>query len=118
MGAAWDGEHLWTMDGDGRVSCFDISAWPTVVAVPGNDFSAPSPACRGLWFDGQHFWTAESIDGSLGWIYALDHSGAVVDQLLEPAFEGWAACVVRDPQPIFADGFESGDTSGWGGSAR
>jgi len=113
MGSAWDGEHLWTMDGDGHISCFDISAWPNVVAVPANDLSAPSPDCRGLWFDGEHFWTAESIDGSPGWIYRFDHGGTVVEQWQEPAFQGWAACMVRDPQPIFADGLESGDTSRW-----
>jgi hypothetical protein len=113
MGSAWDGHYLWIMDGDGQVSCFDISGWPTVVAVPGNDFAAPSSRCRGLWFDGEHFWTAENIDGSLGWIYTIDHTGSIVSQWLEPAFDGWAACRVLDPRPIFADGFESGGTAAW-----
>jgi len=61
MGSAWDGQFFWTMDGDGQVHCFDISGWPTVTAVPANDFPAPSPACRGLHFDGTHFWSADSI---------------------------------------------------------
>jgi hypothetical protein len=113
LGSAWDGEFLWTMDGNGQVSCFDLSAWPTVVAVPGNDFSAPSGDCRGLWFDGEHFWSAESLDGSLGWIYRFDHVGTVTGQWLEPAFQGWAAVLIRDPHAIFADGFESGSTSRW-----
>jgi len=113
MGSAWDGDFLWTMDGGGQVSCFDVSAWPNVVAVPANDFAAPSSDCRGLWFDGEHYWSAESIEDSLGWIYKFDHSGAVVTQWLEPAFQGWAACMVLDPLPIFADGFESGNLSAW-----
>ena len=124
MGSAWDGEYFWIMDGDGQVRCFDLSGWPNVVAVPSDHFGAPSASCRGLWFDGEHFWSAENLDGSLGWIYRFDRSGAVVDRWLEPAFDGWAACMVGDPLPIFADGFESGDLSGWtsgfenGGSSR
>jgi hypothetical protein len=116
QGSAFDGRYLWTMDGSGRVSCFDLAAWPTVVPVPANDLDAPSPDCRGLWFDGEYFWTAEHVDGALGWIFVFDHSGTVVQQWLEPAFDGWAACRVRDPKPIFADGFESGGTSSWSSS--
>jgi hypothetical protein len=112
-GSAWDGQYLWTMDGSGRMSCFDLSAWPTVVPVPTNDFDAPSPDCRGLWFDGESFWTAEHIDGDLGWIFVFDHSGAVMQQWLAPAFDGWAACRVRDPGHIFSDGFETGGTTRW-----
>ncbi|MGD8438931.1 MAG: hypothetical protein PVG53_00235, partial [Holophagae bacterium] len=113
QGSAFDGQYLWTMDGSGRVNCFDLSGWPTVVAVPANDLDAPSPDCRGLWFDGEHFWTAENVDGALGWIFVFDHNGDVIHQWLEPAFDGWAAGRVRDPGPLFSDGFESGGTSNW-----
>lgn len=115
-GSTWDGEFFWTMDSSGRLHCFDLSAWPDVTAVPGNDFDAPSPDCRGLSFDGEHFWSAESLEDSLGEIFVFDHTGTVIQQWTEPAFQGWAAAVVRDPQPIFGDGFESGDTTIWSAS--
>lgn len=104
---------LWTLDDAGQVKCLDLSAWPTVTQVPGNNFSSPTPHCRGLFFDGTFFWTAESIDGALGYIYKFDHAGAVVAQWLEPAFNGWAAVVIRVDDPIFSDGFESSGTGNW-----
>jgi hypothetical protein len=115
MGMAWDGTHLWTLNDSNQIRCWDLSGWPTVTAVPDNDFVPPTPDCRGLWFDGEHFWTAESIDGSLGHIYRFDADGAIVEQWREPAFRGWGACRVPDPAHIFSDGFESGDLSAWGG---
>ncbi len=113
MGAASDGTYLWTLNDVNQIRCWDISGWPAVAAVPANDFTPPSPHCRGLWFDGEYFWTAESLEDSLGYIYQFDRTGAVVNQWLEPAFSGWSACVVRDTGPLFADGFESGDTTAW-----
>ena len=104
LGCAWDSTYLWTLDDMNIIKCWDVSGWPGVVAVPSLNFTPPSPACRGLWFDGQYFWTAESLDG-LGYIYQFDYSGAVINQWLEPAFSGWSACVVRD----FITG--SGETS-------
>jgi hypothetical protein len=115
MGMAWDGAYLWTLNDTNQMKCWDISAWPTVSAVPANDVTPPSPDCRGLWFDGQYFWTAESRDGSLGWIYRFDHSGTVIDQWREPAFQGFASARVFDPEPLFEDDFESGTTSAWSG---
>jgi len=113
MGLAWDGAYLWTLNPANQVRCWDISAWPTVTEIAGNAFAPPTPECRGLWFDGQHFWTAESLDGSLGWIYEFEQGGTVVAQWREPAFRGFAAAGVFDPEPIFSDNFESGDTSAW-----
>lgn len=113
MGMAWDGSYLWTLNDSNEIRCWDLSGWPTVTAVPDNDFVPPTPVCRGLWFDGQHFWTAESIDGTLGFIYLFDHDGNVIEQWLEPAFRGWGACRVPDPLEIFSDGFESGDNTAW-----
>lgn len=111
FGAAWDGSWLWTMEENGQVRCWDISAWPQVTAVPGNDFSAPSADCRGLFWDGEAFWSAESLEGAVGFIYRFDATGQVLAQWLEPAFRGWGACVVE--LGLFADGFESGDASAW-----
>ena len=50
--------------------------------------------CRGLWFDGVYFWTAESYEDSLGYIYQFDYNGDIVNQWLEPAYSGWSACVI------------------------
>jgi hypothetical protein len=95
FGSAWDGEFYWTLNDSDQIRCWDISAWPTVSEVTSNAFAPPSPACRGLWFDGQYFWTAESKEG-LGSIFQFDHAGQVIDEWTEPAFYGWAACVIRD----------------------
>jgi len=119
MGSAWDGAHLWTLDNAGHMRCWDLSSWPDVVEIPGAALQAPSPHCRGLWFDGELFWTAESLEDSLGFIYRFDATGTVVDQWLEPAFSGWAAAVVHIPdETIFADGFESGGTGSWSTAAE
>jgi len=96
MGSAWDGEYLWTLnDDENRVKCWSVSSWPLMVEVPGKGFSPPSGACRGLWFDGEYFWTAESIEETLGQIYRFDYDGTIVDRWLAPAFRGWGAGVVR-----------------------
>ena len=96
LGCAWDGQYLWTLDDTGPVRCWDLGRWPEVAAVTANDFAPPSSRCRGLWFDGEHFWSAESGD-SPGYIYVFDHDGQVVQQWPEPAFSGWAAVMVPDP---------------------
>jgi hypothetical protein len=94
-GGAWDGDYYWTLTDENLIKCWDVSAWPSVTQVPENAFAPPTSECRGLWFDGQYFWTAESIDGILGHIYQFNHRGAVVNQWVEPAFRGWSACVVE-----------------------
>jgi hypothetical protein len=99
MGSAWDGTYYWTLNDENLIKCWDISAWPTVIEVVANSFTPPSPQCRGLWFDGQDFWSAESIDGILGYIYQFDYNGKVINNWLEPAFRGWAACVVTVNRP-------------------
>ncbi|UCH83943.1 MAG: T9SS type A sorting domain-containing protein [Candidatus Latescibacterota bacterium] len=95
LGCAWDGTYFWTLDDTNLIKCWDLSSWPTVTAVPDNDFTPPSPNCRGLYFDGELFWSAESGD-SPGWIYRFTHDGKPVDQWPEPAFSGWGAALVVD----------------------
>ncbi|MBD3349505.1 MAG: T9SS type A sorting domain-containing protein [Candidatus Eisenbacteria bacterium] len=107
LGMAWDGEYMWTLDDTGVMKCWDMGGWPDVAEVPGNAFAAPSAECRGLWFDGKDFWTAESLDGALGQIYIFEHGGNVVWSVPEPAHSGWGACVVPDP---------SADIEAFGGS--
>jgi hypothetical protein len=94
MGGAWDGVYYWTLNDTNEVKCWDLSGWPTVTEVPSNNFTPPTSACRGLWFDGEYFWSAENFDGYLGNIYQFDYFGSIVDQWSEPAYRGWAACVV------------------------
>lgn len=97
FGSAWDGAHFWTLDDTNVIQCWDLSGWPTVRAVPPLNFTPPSPECRGLWFDGEYFWSAESKDGILGKIYRFDHEGHVIREWTEPAFSGWGACVLDVP---------------------
>ncbi len=92
--SCWDGGYLWTLD-DGMISCWDISDWPNLVQITANTFSAPTTDCRGLWFDGEYFWSAESKE-NLGYIYKFDYEGNIIQQWLEPAFRGWSACMVHD----------------------
>jgi hypothetical protein len=96
LGCAWDGQYLWTLDDTDIVKCWDLSGWPTVTQVPGNNFNPPSPQCRGLYFDGEYFWSAESGD-SPGLIYKFDYSGKMIEQWSEPAFSGWGAAFIEDP---------------------
>jgi len=99
MGSAWDGSYYWTLTDENNIKCWDISNWPTIIELSENDFTPPTEYCRGLWFDGEYFWTAESIDESLGYIYQFDYTGTVINQLLEPAYNGWAACIIEDFYP-------------------
>lgn len=102
FGSAWDGEYLWTLDDSGVAKCWDIAGWPLLAHVPGNDITVPSAACRGLFFDGERFWSAESLEGVLGKIYRFDHDGTVVRQWTAPAYQGWGACLLSDPTGVDA----------------
>jgi hypothetical protein len=82
-----------------EIRCWDISGWPVLNEQQSNNFAPPSPNCRGLWFDGEYFWTAESYESSLGQIYQFDYSGTVINQWLAPAFSGWGICVVTLNSP-------------------
>ena len=94
MGSAWDGDYYWTLDEGNLIKCWDISSWPNVTELPSNAFIPPSLYCRGLWFDGQYFWTAECVDDSLGYIYQFDYNGDIINQWIEPTFKGWSACYI------------------------
>lgn len=95
-GGAWDDEYYWTLNTDGEIRCWDISDWETIVEVPSNNFSPPTSDCKGLWFDGEYFWTAESLEDSPGYIYKFDYAGNVLEQWQEPTFSGYSAVVVED----------------------
>jgi hypothetical protein len=94
-GGASNNNYYWTLNDAGAIQCWDFLEWPNKVEVPENNFSPPTPDCRGLWHDGQYFWSAESKQG-LGHIYKFDSNGTVVQQWLEPSFSGWGACVIKD----------------------
>jgi len=95
LGAAWDGQYYWTLDDTNLIKCWDLAGWPTLTHIAGNDFAPPSAACRGLWFDGEHFWTAENGDAP-GSIYRFDDTGQILEQWPESAFSGWGVCVLHD----------------------
>ena len=101
-GSAWDGNYLWTLGDENIIKCWDITNWPVIVAIPDSNFSPPTDSCRGLWYDGEYFWTAES-GSNVGKIYRFGRNGNIIQQWNEPAFSGWAACVVEDffePIPV------------------
>jgi hypothetical protein len=113
FGSAWDGDYYWTIDDSNQVRCWDISNWPTITEIQGNMFTPPTAECRGLWFDGQYFWTAESISGVNGKIYRFDYDGSVISQWDEPIFSGWAACVIEiDDEPPDIPDSPSGPSNG------
>ena len=92
FGSTWDGEYLWTLDGE-TMRCWDVAGWPALTELSERAFAPPSMLCRGLSFDGEHFWTAESGEAA-GSIYSFDYQGQVVSQMTAPAFIGWGACPV------------------------
>jgi hypothetical protein len=94
-GAAWDGSFYWTLTDDGIVKCWKIEAWPSVIELSAKNFSPPTPDCRGLWYDGEYFWTAESFESEPGYIYQFDYNGSVVTQIPEPTYSGWGVCIVQ-----------------------
>jgi len=93
LGSCFSGGLLWTLNEDGLIRCWNIQDWPEIAEVSSASFSPPGDSCRGLWHDGEYFWSAEALDSGPGMIYRFDGSGTVVDQLAAPAFTGWSACV-------------------------
>jgi hypothetical protein len=112
LGSAWDGTYYWTLNDENQIKCWDISGWPSIIQVPENGFSPPTSHCRGLWFDGQYFWTAECIDATLGKIYKFNYQGEIIEQWSEPAYRGWAACSITDNHPPNIPDIPSGPTEG------
>jgi len=101
-GSAWDGINFWTLGDENIIKCWDLSGWPTVTELPDSNFMPPTDSCRGLWYDGEYFWSAES-GATVGKIYKFDRNGNIVQQWNEPAFSGWSACVIEDffdPIPV------------------
>ncbi|MGC9367667.1 MAG: T9SS type A sorting domain-containing protein [bacterium] len=95
MGSAWDGENYWILNDTSEIKCWDLSGWPNLTELTDSAFSPPTPECRGLWFDGNYFWTAESKDYA-GYIYQFDKQGQIINQWIEPTYRGWSACVIQD----------------------
>jgi hypothetical protein len=99
MGLEYDGSYLWMQNDQNQIKCYDISGWPSMIEIPENSITPPTPDCRGLFFDGQNFWTAESLEGELGRIFKFDYDGNILLELWEPAFRGWGVCLVEVPTP-------------------
>ena len=102
FGSTWDGQYLYMLNDNNQIKCWDITFWPNLTEITVNNFYPPSVSCRGLWFDGTYFWSAESLDGSLGYIYQFDYSGQVIDQILAPAWVGFGVCKLD--MPVAVDG--------------
>ncbi|MFP4472094.1 MAG: T9SS type A sorting domain-containing protein [Bacteroidales bacterium] len=100
MGADFANGYYWMLNNENQIKCWDFAGWPDVVEMPENNFSPPTPECRGLWYDGQYFWTAESIESNLGKIYKFDFEGEIIDEWTAPAFQGWGACRVQSPVEV------------------
>jgi hypothetical protein len=94
LGAAWDGVFYWTLNDAHQIKCWDISSWPIITPGPYVNITPPSKNCRGLWFDGLYFWSAEYIENNPGNIYQFDYNGEIIHQWVEPAFKGWSACTI------------------------
>lgn len=92
-GSCFGSGFLWTLNEDGVIRCWDIKDWPDLEEVEWSAFSPPADSCRGLWYDGEYFWTAQALPSSAGKIYRFDGTGAVIDQWQAPAFTGWSACI-------------------------
>jgi len=96
-GAAWDGVFYWVLTDNNQIKCYDLSNWPNIIEGPFPTITPPSQECRGLFFDGAYFWTAEYFSSSLGNIYQFDYNQNIVKQLTEPYVIGWSACTVAVP---------------------
>ena len=99
-GSCWDGHYLRTLNEDNIIRCWNTSSWPDLQQISPASFSPPGDSCRGLWFDGECFWSAEALGSQAGMIYRFDNTGTVVEQWEAPAFTGWSACLY--------DGYPSG----------
>ncbi|MFO7678221.1 MAG: PKD domain-containing protein [Thermoplasmatota archaeon] len=115
-GSAWDGTYYWTLLNTTEIKCWDISNWPNLTEIPENNFFPPTASCRGLWHDGNYFWTAERVEGGTGFIYQFDNNGTIINQIPEPISKGYAACYITLPNqppqtPETPQGPNKGDTS-------
>ena len=112
-GSTWDANYYWTLLDSTQIKCWDIQNWPTINEIPANTFSPPTSYCRGLWFDGLYFWTAESIEGTTGTIYQFDYNGTIIKQIPEPIPQGYAACTVNiNDEPPHIPNTPTGPTIG------
>ncbi len=97
MGATFANGWYWMLNNENEIKCWDFDAWPDLLEIPAQHFLPPTPDCRGLWYDGEYFWTAESVENNIGKIYRFDFDGQVLEQWNAPAFRGWGACKVDVP---------------------
>ncbi|MCD4847927.1 MAG: hypothetical protein K8R76_07035 [Candidatus Aegiribacteria sp.] len=91
-GSTYLNDRLYTLTEDNLIQCWDISQWPDMILYPPSMITPPTPECRGLSHDGEHFWTAESKDQA-GFIYCFNTEGTIITQINEPAYSGWGVCV-------------------------
>lgn len=91
LGSCRGDQSLWTLSEDGLMRSWDLGNWPDIQQASPTVLSPPGDSCRGLWCDGECFWSAEALDGQTGMIYRFDAGGTVVEEWEALAFTGWAA---------------------------
>ncbi len=96
-GATFADGYYWMLGNENIIRCWDFSGWPQLSQQAFNNFAPPSENCRGLWYDGEYFWTTESIESQAGKIYRFNFQGEVIEEWQAPAFRGWAAVRVENP---------------------
>ncbi len=61
LGLAWDGEHLWCLDGEENgISELDISTGITL-----RSFESPMPGAQGLAWDGKYLWLCDDVEDKI-----------------------------------------------------